>query len=99
VTFGWVMLRRGSKYDSKPTPDVEKLLAKHGEYMRTLRASGQLVYAGDIEGTGELRGVLIMQGDSAHVARAVLADPAVKGKRYVAQVLRWFTAWGTIPGH
>jgi uncharacterized protein YciI len=99
VSFGWVMLRRGPHYDSNPTPEVLKLLARHGDYMRQLRESGQLVYAGDIEGTGELRGVLVMQGDSAHVARAVSADPAVKAKRFVPQILRWWTAWGTIPGH
>jgi uncharacterized protein YciI len=99
VSFGWVMLHRGPKYDSRPTPSVEKLIRQHFEYTETLRASGQLVYAGAIEGTGDLRGVLVMQGDSAHVARAVLADPAVRAKRYVPQVLRWFTAWGTIPGH
>ena len=99
VSFGWVMLRRGPRYDSNPTPAVLKLLARHGGYMRELRASGQLVYAGDIEGTGELRGVLVMQGDSARVARAVLADPAVKAKRLSPQILRWWTAWGTIPGH
>jgi uncharacterized protein YciI len=99
VSFGWVMLRRGPRYDSNPTPTVMKLLARHGDYMRELRESGQLVYAGDIEGTGELRGVLVMQGDSARVARAVLADPAVKAKRYTPEILRWWTAWGTIPGH
>jgi len=99
VSFGWVMLSRGPHYDSNPTPAVMKLLAQHGDYMRQLRESGQLVYAGDIEGTGELRGVLVMLGDSVHVARAVLADPAVKAKRYSPQILRWWTAWGTIPGH
>jgi uncharacterized protein YciI len=99
VSFGWVMLRRGPHYDSSPTPAVMKLLVRHGDYMRELRASGQLVYAGDIAGTGELRGVLVMQGDSAQVARAVRADPAVKAKRYTTQILRWWTAWGTLPGH
>lgn len=99
VSFGWVMLRRGPHYDSNPTPAVLKLLARHGDYMRQLREAGQLVYAGDVEGTGELRGLLVMQGDSVQVARAVFADPAVKSKRYTPQILRWWTAWGTIPGH
>jgi uncharacterized protein len=99
VSFGWVMLHRGPKYDSRPTPAVEKLVRQHFEYTEQLRASGQLVYAGAIEGTGELRGVLVMQGDSAAVARAVKADPAVKAGRFTPSILRWWTAWGTIPGH
>ena len=99
VSFGWVMLHRGPKYDSRPTPAVEKLVRQHFEYTEKLRASGQLVYAGAIEGTGELRGVLVMQGDSAAVARAVKADPAVKAGRFTPSILRWWTAWGTIPGH
>ena len=99
VSFGWVMLHRGPKYDSRPTPAVEKLVRQHFEYTEKLRASGQLVYAGAIEGTGELRGVLVMQGDSAAVAHVVKADPAVKAGRFTPSILRWWTAWGTIPGH
>jgi len=99
VTFGWVMLHRGSKYDSRPTPAVEKLIKEHFEYTETLRASGALVYAGAIEGTGDLRGVLVMQGDSAAIARAMKADPAVRAGRFSPSILRWWTAWGTIPGH
>jgi uncharacterized protein YciI len=99
VTFGWVLLRRGPHYDSRATPAVVKLLTRHREHLAQLRAKGRLIYAGDIEGTGELRGVLVMQGDSAQVMRAVLDDPAVRSQRFTPQVLRWWTAWGTIPGY
>ena len=99
VSFGWVMVHRGPRYDSKPTPAVQKLLGRHRDYIASLRASGRLVYAGDVEGTGELRGVLVLEGDSAQVARAVSADPAVRAGRFTPQILRWWTAWGIIPGH
>jgi len=99
VTFGWVMLHRGRKYDSRPTPAVEKLIREHFDYTEKLRSSGSLVYAGAIEGTGDLRGVLVMKGDSAAVARAMKDDPAVRAGRFVPSTLRWWTAWGTIPGH
>ena len=99
VSFGWVMLHRGPRYDSRPTPKVEQLIRDHFEYTEKLRASGRLVYAGAIEGTGDLRGVLVMQGDSAVVARAMKDDPAVKAGRFTPRILRWWTAWGTIPGH
>ena len=99
VSFGWVMLHRGRKYDSRPTPAVEKLIRQHFEYTEKLRASGSLVFAGAIEGTGDLRGVLVMTGDSAAVARAMQDDPAVRAGRFVPTIQRWWTAWGTIPGH
>lgn len=99
VTYGWVMLHRGLKYDSRPTPAVEKLIRQHFEYTEKLRASGRLIFAGAIEGTGDLRGVLIMQGDSAAVARAMKDDPAVRAGRFNPKSLRWWTAWGNIPGH
>lgn len=99
VTYAWVMLHRGRKYDSRPTPAVEKLIRQHFEYTEKLRAAGQLVYAGAIEGTGDLRGILVMTGDSAAVARAVNDDPAVRAGRFTPRTLRWWTAWGNIPGH
>jgi uncharacterized protein YciI len=99
VTYGWVMLHRGRKYDSRPTPAVEKLIRKHFEYTEKLRANGSLVFAGAIEGTGDLRGILVMKGDSAAVTRAVNEDPAVRAGRFAPRVLRWWTAWGNIPGH
>ncbi len=99
VTHGFVLLRRGTHYDSNPTPAVRKLLSKHHAYTEKLRADGRLVFAGAIEGTGDLRGVLIMTGDSAAVSRAMASDPAVRAKRFTPQVLTWWNAWGTIPGH
>jgi uncharacterized protein YciI len=99
VSFGWVMLHRGPKYDSRPSSSVEKLIKQHFEYTEKLRASGQLVYAGAIEGTGDLRGVLVLKGDSTAVANAIRSDPAVKAGRFAPRTLRWWTAWGTIPGH
>jgi len=99
VTYGWVMLQRGPKYDSNPSEKVMKLLEKHAAYTEQLRQSGQLLFAGAIEGTGDLRGVLIMRGDSAQVARAVADDPAVHAGRFTPRILRWWTAWGNVPGH
>lgn len=99
VNFGWVMLERGPRYDARPSPKVNRLLGRHQAHVEKLRASGRLVFAGAIEGTGPLRGVLVMQGDSATVANAVAADPAVRAGRFQPRILRWWTAWGTLPGH
>lgn len=99
VTYGWVLLQRGPNYDSNPSEKVMKLLQQHAAYAEQLRQNGQLLFAGAIEGTGELRGVLIMKGDSAHVARVVADDPAVRAGRFTPRILRWWTAWGNVPGH
>jgi uncharacterized protein YciI len=99
VTFGWVMLQRGPRYDSNPSPSVRKLLARHQAHTDKLRERGQLLFAGAIEGTGDLRGVLVMRGDSATVAQAVADDPAVRAGRFTPRVLQWWTARGNIPGH
>jgi uncharacterized protein YciI len=81
LTFGWVMLQRGPKYDSNPSEKVMQLLQKHAAYTEELRKNGQLVFSGAVEGTGDLRGVLIMKGDSTEVARAMAGDPAVRAGR------------------
>lgn len=99
VSFGWVMLQRGPKYDSNPSPRVRKLLERHHAHTEKLRERGQLVFAGAIEGTGDLRGVLVMQGDSAQVAKWVAEDPAVRAGRFTPRILQWWTAYGNIPGH
>jgi uncharacterized protein YciI len=99
VNFGWVMLQRGPKYDANPSPRVKKLLARHVAWTEKLRKGGDLVFAGAIEGTGDLRGILILRGDSASVAKAVAEDPAVKAERFTPRVLRWWTAYGVVPGH
>src|SRR5688572_3085013 len=99
VNFGWVMLRRGPKYDASPSPKVKELLDRHVTWTDKLRARGDLVFAGAIEGTGDLRGVLVLRGDSASVAKAVAEDPAVKAGRFTPRVLRWWTAFGVVPGH
>lgn len=99
LTYPLVLLRRGPKYDSNPNPGVIKLIERHQRYAEKLRASGQLVFAGGTDGTGELRGILIFKGDKKSVERAMQGDPAVRAGRLVPQVLTWWTAYGTLPGH
>jgi uncharacterized protein YciI len=95
VSFGWVMLQRGPNHDASP----KKLLDRHVAWTEKLRARGDLVFAGAIEGTGDLRGILVLRGDSASVAKAMAEDPAVKAGRFTPRVLRWWTAYGVVPGH
>ena len=98
VSYSWVMLQRGPRFEDAAA-NSEKLAEQHFAHAEKLRASGQLIFGGAVEGSEELRGVLILKGDSATAARAVAEDPAVRAGRFTPRVLRWWTAWGNVPGH
>lgn len=99
ITLGMVLLRRGPRYDSNPSPGVLKLIERQNRYSEKLKAAGHLIFAGAIQGTGDLRGILLFKGDKRSVERLMKADPAVRAGRLAPQVLTWWTAFGTIPGH
>ncbi len=99
VSFGWVMLERGPRRGGGARSAEPELGERHRAWAEKLRASGRLVFAGPVEGSDELLGVLVMNGDSADVARLVAGDPAVRAGHLQPRVLRWWTAFGNIPGH
>lgn len=99
VSFSLVLLRRGPAYSSKGTKEEKHVLSEHSKHAAKLRADGLLVLGGETEGTGDLDGLLVFNADTAQARRLVDADPAVKSGRLVAQVWRWWTALGTVPGH
>lgn len=99
VSFSLVLLRRGPAYTSNGTPEEKRALSDHEKHAAKLRSDGLLVLGGTTEGAGDVAGVLVFAADTAQARRLVDADPAVKGGRYVAQVWKWWTALGTVPGH
>jgi len=99
VTFGWVMLERGPRFDSTASAASRRLMTEHEAYTGKLRAGGQLVFSGRVEGAGDLQRVLVMSSDSSSAARAMAEDPAVRAGHFSPRVLKWWTAWGSIPGH
>ena len=99
VSFSLVLLRRGPSYTPNATPEEKRALADHAKHAAKLRSDGLLVLGGSTEGSGDVEGVLVFDADTTQARRLVDADPAVKSGRYVAQVWRWWTALGTVPGH
>ena len=99
VSFSLVLLRRGPAYSSKGTPEAKRVLSEHAKHTAKLRAEGLLVLGGETEGTSDVDGLLVFNADTAQARRLVDADPAVKSGRLVAQVWKWWTALGTVPGH
>jgi uncharacterized protein YciI len=99
VTFGWVMLEKGPRHGAGDPAAARELADRHLAHARKLQASGRVVFAGTVEGDGDLRGVLVMQGDSAQAAAAMADDPAVREGWFTPRVLTWWTARGNIPGH
>ena len=99
VSFSLVLLRRGPSYTSNGTPEEQRALSDHEKHAAKLRGEGLLVLGGATQGTGDVTGVLVFAADTSQARRLVDADPAVKSGRYVAQVWKWWTALGTVPGH
>lgn len=99
VTFAFVMLRRGPRWTANATPAVSRVLKAHQQNIETLRRKGTVIAAGPIDGTGELRGVLVFDADAATTRRLLEKDPAVRAGRFVFDIHPWWTAYGIIPGH
>ncbi|MFN8586359.1 MAG: hypothetical protein U0704_01050 [Candidatus Eisenbacteria bacterium] len=99
VSFSFVLLHRGPRWTANVASGVKKVLRRHAEHLDALRREGKLVASGPIEGTGELRGVLIFATDTLATRRLVFQDPAVKAGRFVPEIHPWWTAYGVIPGH
>ncbi len=98
VVVSWVFLRRGPNWTANITPKVDRVLRRHRDYAAKLREEGRLPFAGGIEGTGDLRGVLAFRGDTTEARRLTDADPAIRAGRFRAEIHPWWNALGTLPG-
>lgn len=99
VSYSFVLLHRGPNWTANATSGVRHVLKSHARHLEKLRAKGALIAAGPVEGTGEVRGVLVFDADTAATRRLVEKDPAVKAGRFVPEIHPWWTAYGVIPGH
>lgn len=103
VTFAFALLRRAEGAVDDRTARGGEGTARGAGPGRAARAprpeGGPLVFAGRIEGTGDLRAVHVYASDRATAERALAEDPGVRRGRLVPEWLTWWTAWGTVPGH
>ena len=77
-----------------PTPDEERVISAHYEYLRTLTERGVVLLAGRTRsGTTEDFGIVILVADSLADARRVMeADPAVMHGVFVGDLLAYDVA-------
>ena len=63
-----------------PTPDEQRIVGEHFQYLVELRDRGTLILAGRTQESADTFGVTIFEADDEAAARAVmLADPGVAG--------------------
>jgi uncharacterized protein YciI len=99
--FELVMLRRPERVPAASDEEIDRIQAEHLAYHARLRASGVIVTNGPvIEGPDpSLRGLAFYRTGSVDQARALAeADPAVRARRLVAEVMTWYCPPGTMTG-
>jgi uncharacterized protein YciI len=99
-TFHIVMLMRGpAAQPGAPVmaaADLQKLQEAHLAHITKLAKEGHATIAGPMDGTGDLRGIIIMKTPTAEAARALVSeDPSVKAGRLRIEVVSYMTpaAW------
>jgi uncharacterized protein YciI len=95
IVLHWFSLFRGPRDTSRITPREQRVPSAHPRHLA--REAGRLLMASTVEGTGDLRGVLLFTGDSAAAHRAVAEDPAVRAGDFRVEYHPWWTAYGNIP--
>jgi uncharacterized protein YciI len=74
------------------------LLKAHADYVDHLRKSAKLGAAGDIEGSDDLRGLVIFRSIPVEEAQPLIdADPALKGGLFRAEYHRWWSSDHVLP--
>jgi uncharacterized protein len=80
--------------DSATVAEIQK---GHMENIQRLAKMGVILVAGPFEGTGELRGIFIMDCKSLEEAEEYAkTDPAVIAGRLKTEIIPWWTAKGTV---
>lgn len=98
VRMPLVLLKRGPKWTAQPGADAARLQAAHVRGIFAGLASGVLATAGPFTNGDDRRGVLVFRGDSASAHRWAMADSAVQAGLLTVEMLRWYAAYGTMPG-
>lgn len=92
VEFHMALLKRGSQWTAKQTPQKKELHAQHFAYFTSLLESGKAVIGGPLDDDGEIRGLYVLRAKSASEARAWAdADPAVKAGHFSVEMHPWWS--------
>ena len=101
--FELVLLRRPSDAPDYPDEELERIQREHMAYHDQLRASGDVVTNGPVDGqpAPSLRGLTFYRTGSLERSRELAeADPAVLAGRLSADIMTWYCPPGTmsLPG-
>jgi len=93
VEFHMALLKRGPNWSSATTQGSQLLHKQHVAYVESLLESGKAIIAGSLNDDGDIRGIYVLRAKSADEARSwALADPAVSGGRFIAEMHPWWSA-------
>jgi uncharacterized protein YciI len=87
-----VLLRRGPQ-TNQPEAEAQKIQLDHLSYIRRMLDERKMLAAGPFTTGGELRGIFVLNTESADEAKAwAEADPAVKAGRLTVEIHPWLVA-------
>jgi uncharacterized protein YciI/uncharacterized damage-inducible protein DinB len=87
-----VLLRRGTQ-TGQPASEAQKLQLDHLWHIRRMMDKGKMVAAGPFTNNGELRGIFVLNTESAEEAKAwAEADPMVKAGWLTVEIHPWLVA-------
>ena len=101
--FELVLLRRPSDAPDYPDEELERIQREHMAYHDQLRASGDVVTNGPVDGQPDptLRGLTFYRTGSLERSRELAeADPSVRAGRLSVEIMTWYCPPGTmsLPG-
>jgi uncharacterized protein len=89
------LLRRGSNPPSMSAKAENRLQEAHLAHLRRLKEQGDLIIYGPIEGSSDLRGILVFRTESLDRARDLMRnDPWVIRGVLVLDLFSWFAPAG-----
>jgi uncharacterized protein len=95
TTYYFVMLVKGPKWTSEPSPERMKL---HLAHLRSMWEAKKMVVAGPLLDDGNTRGLCVYKVGSAEEAKALASeDPAVKSGHLAVEVHPWMVQKGILP--
>jgi uncharacterized protein YciI len=97
TTYQLVLLHRGPNERPMGEREIQGHQEAHLSYLKALLDADTAIIGGPLDGSEELRGVVVLDVGSVEAADAVMAeDPWVRAGRLEAEIHPWWTAKGIV---
>jgi len=97
TTYQLVLLHRGPDHRPMGEREIQGHQEAHLSYLKALFDADTAIIGGPLDGSEELRGVVVLDVGSVEAAEAVMAeDPWVRAGRLEAEIHPWWTAKGIV---